>query len=519
MKTGAQALLDSLAASGIDLCLANPGTSEMQLVAAIGNTPAVRGVLCLFEGVVTGAADGYARMAERPAATLLHLGSGLSNGLANLHNARRAGSPVVNIVGDHASYHLQYDAPLTSDLPGLADWGSHWFRVAEGADSLPELGTRAVQAAREGNGRIATLVVPADSAWTPCHARSPQPLTPAAKAVDAAHIESLAEALADDRPRAFFLGGRALRADNLERLAAIAGACGARLLCQTFPARLQRGAGRVPVERLPYFAEQASATLAGLEQLILVGSAAPVSFFAYPDKASWLAPEHCELITLATAEEDIDTALSALAERLGAAPASLPDVPPGPALPEAEALDAPLTLETVGRGIAALMPEDSIVVDEGVTSGLWVYLLTEGAATHDWLTLTGGAIGQGLPVALGASLACPQRKVVALQADGSALYTLQALWSMARENCDVTVVLFNNRQYAILAIEVERVGVQDMSERGRALLDLSNPDMDFCALAEGLGVRAHRAQTGADFVRLFGEAMATPGPHFIEAIL
>ncbi|TCO74722.1 acetolactate synthase large subunit [Chromatocurvus halotolerans] len=512
---GAQALLKTLADSEIDTCFANPGTSEMQLVSAIGETPGVRAVLCLFEGVVTGAADGYARMADRPALTLLHLGSGLSNGLANLHNARRAGSAVVNVVGDHATYHLQYDAPLTSDLPGLAAWTSSWSQVAASADEMPALGAEAVCASRAGNGAIATLIAPADCAWEQSSAPATAALAAVTPAVDADHLNRLVQQLQGDRPRAFFLGGRALREDCLNTLGRIAAVTGARLICQTFPARLQRGAGRVAVERLPYFAEQATASLGGLEQLILVGCAAPVSFFAYPGKESWLTPQGCEIITLASANEDIAAALASVAQGLEAnsepavRDAHVPDLPG----------DVPLNAEAIGNAIAALLPENAIIVDEGVTGGLAVYLLTEGAAPHDWLTLTGGAIGQGLPVALGAAIARPAQKVIALQADGSAMYTVQALWSMVREQTDVTVVLLNNRSYAILAIELDRVGAGADNDKTRSLLDLSRPDMDFCAIAAGLGMRASRARTGSEFAQQFRDAMATAGPCLIEAMV
>lgn len=512
---GAQALLKTLAESEIDTCFANPGTSEMQLVSAIGETPGVRAVLCLFEGVVTGAADGYARMADRPALTLLHLGSGLSNGLANLHNARRAGSAVVNVVGDHATYHLQYDAPLTSDLPALAAWTSSWSQVAPSADELPALGAEAVRASRAGNGGIATLIVPADCAWEQSSAPVTAALPAVTPAVDPDHLGRLVQQLQGDRPRAFFLGGRALREDCLSVLGRIAAVTGARLICQTFPARLQRGAGRVAVERLPYFAEQATASLSGLKQLILVGCAEPVSFFAYPGKESWLTPQDCEILTLASANEDIAGALASVARGLEAnsdpvvRDAHVPDLPG----------NAPLNAEGIGKAIAAMLPENAIIVDEGVTGGLAVYLLTEGAAPHDWLTLTGGAIGQGLPVALGAAIARPSQKVIALQADGSAMYTVQALWSMVREQTDVTVVLLNNRSYAILAIELDRVGAGGDNDKTRSLLDLSRPDMDFCAIAAGLGMRASRASTGSEFAQQFRDAMATPGPCLIEAMV
>ena len=512
---GAQALLQTLVDSGVEICFANPGTSEMQLVAAIGNTDAMRPVLCLFEGVVSGAADGYARMADKPAATLLHLGSGFSNSLANLHNARRAGSPLVNVVGDHASYHLQYDAPLTSDLPALARWGSHWTEVASSPNELAAAGARAVQAALDNNGQIATLIAPADCAWNEPAEPAAAPPAPRAAAVPGERLEAAARAIRGPGRTCLLLGGRALREAPLATLGAIAEAHGSVLMCSTFPARLQRGAGRVAVQRLPYFAEQAAEALAPFDQLLLLGAPAPVSFFAYPGKESWLTPEGCEVLTVAEASEDIDTAISALAAALAI------DGGPGKLTPRVrhEIDDSALTPLAAGQIIGNELPDNAIVSDEGATCGLAIYLTTENAAPHDWLTLTGGAIGQGLPLALGAALACPQRKVVALQADGSAMYTLQALWSMARERADVTVVLLNNRSYAILNIELDRVGAGPPNDKTLSMLDLSNPDIDFASLAAGMGVQASQARDAAQFQAQFRTAMREPGPHLIEVLL
>jgi len=512
---GAEALLQTLIDSGVEICFANPGTSEMQLVAAIGNTERMRPVLCLFEGVVSGAADGYARMAQRPAVTLLHLGSGFSNSLANMHNARRAGSPVVNIVGDHAGYHLQYDAPLTSDLPGIVDWASHWYETADSPDSLSAAGARAVQAATSRNGQIATLIAPADSAWNEAGEVAPALAPAPAPSADPEHIAAAAEAIRGSGRGALLLGGRALFEENLEALGAVAEAKDLALLGVTFPARLQRGAGRVPVQRMPYFAEQAAEALAAFDYLILVGAPAPVSFFAYPGKPSWLAPEGCDLLTLVEAGEDIDGAIRALREELGIS--ALASQHRERVLHDIQ--DETLNPLTVGQILSNEMPENAIVCDEGATGGMAAYLCTENAPAHDWLTLTGGAIGQGLPLALGASLACPDRKVIALEADGSAMYTIQALWSMAREKTDVTVVLLNNKSYAILNIELARVGAGEPNARTLSMLDLSNPDMDFSAMARGLGVRATQARSSSEFREQFREAMNSPGPCLIEAIV
>ena len=512
---GAEALLQTLVDAGVEVCFANPGTSEMQLVAAIGRTDAMRPVLCLFEGVVSGAADGYARMAEKPAATLLHLGSGFSNSLANMHNARRAGSPIVNIVGDHASYHLQYDAPLTSDLPGITDWGSHWMEVATSPDELSAAGARAVRAALESGGQIATVVAPADHAWSEAGSAAAALPAPARPRVSGDRVREVAGKLSSGASTCLFLGDRALRAENLEKLGAIAEATGATLMCSTFPTRLQRGAGRVAVQRLPYFAEQAAEALAGFEQLVLLGAPAPVSFFAYPGKASWLAAEHCQLLTLAEPGDDMDAAISDLraALEISASASQLVE------RQQHDVADEDLNPLNLGQVLGNEIPENAIVCDEGATGGLAAYLCTENAAPHDWLTLTGGAIGQGLPLALGAALACPDRKVIALEADGSAMYTLQALWSMGREQADVTTIILNNRSYAILNIELERVGAGEPNAKTLSMLDLSNPDLDFALLARGMGITATQARTSNEFRDQLRRALATPGPQLIEAIL
>jgi acetolactate synthase-1/2/3 large subunit len=269
------------------------------------------------------------------------------------------------------------------------------------------------------------------------------------------------------------------------------------------------------VERLPYFAESAMAALQSVERLILVGAPAPVAFFAYPGKPSWLAPAACEIVTLATPDQDAAGALGAVADRLGAG-TEAPVVSPGPPLP---APAGPLTPVAIGQSLLRSLPADAIVIDEANTCGLGIFPATAQARRHDWLTLTGGAIGDGLPLALGAAIACPQRKVVALQADGSAMYTIQALWSMARERADVAVVLLNNRSYAILNIELARVGAGPPTPRTLSLLDLSRPDLDFVALAAGMGVAATRATTAEEFDAQLAAAITARGPRLIEALV
>jgi acetolactate synthase I/II/III large subunit len=509
---GAHAVLRTLVANGVDTCFTNPGTSEMHFVAALDDFPEMRPILALFEGVVTGAADGYGRMAGRPAATLLHLGPGLGNGLANLHNARRARTPIVNIVGDHATYHQALDAPLASDIVGVARNVSRWVRESKGPDTVGADVTEAINEARRGG--VATLILPADASWSDGAEAGPEAIAHVGFRSPQDEIELSVKALRSGEPTALLLGGKALRERGLVAASRIAQATGAKLLCETFPARLERGAGLPAVERLGYLAEFAVAQLQGLRHLVLVDAKEPVSFFAYPNLPSELAPEDCEIRDLVVDGVLAENALEALADALGApadgavrAPATRPDRPTGPLNPE-----------TIANAIGALLPEGTIVSDEANTAGLFVSGATAGAPRHDWLTLTGGAIGQGMPVATGAAVACPDRKVLNLQADGSAMYTLQSLWTQARENLDVTTVIFDNRAYAILSLELSRVGART-DGNAADLFDISRPPLDFVSLARGMGVDGTRAETADEFVGALERALNEPGPHLIDAIL
>jgi acetolactate synthase-1/2/3 large subunit len=510
---GAGAVVRTLADCGVTTCFANPGTSEMHFVAALDTVPQMRGVLCLFEGVATGAADGYGRMTGQPAAALLHLGPGLANGLANLHNARRARTPVLAIVGDHATYHKRYDAPLESDIDALAGSVSGWVRrTARSADAGADTAD-AVAAALSSPGQIATLILPADVGWSDgAEPGSPARARPAAPVAD----ESLREAetaLRGGEPAVILLGGTGLTRPALDAASRVADATGARLLAETFPARHERGAGVPAVDRVAYLVEFAAAQLAGTRHLILAGASAPVSFFAYPGKPGTPLPAGCEVHVLAAPGEDVPGALTALADGVAAGTVPVPQQPGRPDMPDGE-----LTGESAAAVIGALLPEGAVVCDEANTSGLWLPGATAGAPPHDWLSLTGGAIGQGLPVATGAAIACPDRPVLALEADGSAMYTAQALWTHAREQLDVTTVIFSNRAYAILTMELERTGAP-AGPTARELLDLSRPDIDFAALARGMGVPASRAGTAAEFAVQLKTALAEPGPHLIEAAL
>ena len=512
---GAEALIQTLKDCGVEVCFANPGTSEMQLVAAIDQQPGMRAVLGLFEGVVTGAADGYARMAEKPAATLLHLGPGLGNGLANIHNAKRAHTPMINVVGDHAVSHLQYDAPLTTDVAGVAKPMSDWVRVSSSASDLAIAGAEAFAEAMCYPGKIATLIVPADLAWTEGAEPAAKKNIPPAPTASEKDIEAAASALKKGPKPVLFIGGPALREDTLLQAGRIAAATGARLLCETFVARMERGAGRVAVERLPYFGEMAAEFIQDSTQIIFVGCPPPVSFFKYPGKPSWLSPDNAELVELASARVNALDALTRLADALDA-PDQPTNVQPADVPPLGE---GPLNPMTAGTVIANLLPENIIVMDEAATAGLAFFPMTQGAPKHDWLMLTGGAIGQGLPAAAGAAIACPDRKVLALQADGSAMYTVQALWTMARENLDVTTVILNNGSYAILNIELARVGVSAPGPKALSLLDLGNPAIQWTSIAEGMGVPAVRVDTTEAFYDELKKALATTGPKLIEAMI
>ena len=517
MPIGADLLCETLLANGIDTCFANPGTSEMHFVAALDRQPRIRCVLGLFEGVVTGAADGYARMADRPAATLLHTGPGLANGLANLHNARRARTPMVNIVGDHATYHLELDAPLTSDIEGLARPMSNWVGRADHVTTLVPRTEEAIRAAHAGQGQIATLILPADAAWTETDAPLPQPVAlPVQSAPDVARIAEAVAALRNGRRTTILVAGRALRAASLEVLQRIATRTGARILAQQSNARVERGTGRVAIERVPYPIDMQLATFADTEQLILIGARAPVGFFAYPGKPGSMLPPGCRVLDMTAPDADLPAAVQALADGVGAgrdAPLVLntalrPDAPAGG-----------LTAEKVAASVARHLPDHAILCDEAVTSARNIFGITHGAAPHDFLQLTGGAIGIGLPLAMGAAIACPGRKVVALQADGSGMYTLQALWTMARERCDVVVVIYANRRYNILHGELQAVGAGQPGENARRMLDLDNPHLDWVRMAEGMGVEAARAETAEAFDDLFRVACASRGPFLIEAVI
>jgi acetolactate synthase I/II/III large subunit len=514
---GAQALFKALTDAGIDTCFANPGTSEMQLVYEMGRTENVRPVLCLEENVVTGAADGYARMAGKPAFTLLHVGSGFANGIANLHNAGRGNTTMVNVVGANATYHQPNFAEhefINGNIVDLARVVSHWAHQAKSASDLAVLGAMAARYSRMGSGKICTVIAPTNCHWDPAVA-PPVPAAPLeTPKISPQTIQEVVALLTNGKKTGIVLGSHALYGDGLELAGRIAAKTGADLLGETIPSRLARGEGRVPVEKIPYLPEDAVPFLQKYAQLILVGALFPVTTFAYKNKPVIKVPADCQVTTLATVDHDMLSALSDLAKAVGA--------PPQPAVRRERSKGVPptgiLTDDAVGQSIGLLLPENAILVNDSPTTEPALYRGTEGARAHDYLSADcGGAIGAGFPVGLGAAVACPDRKTVVFEGDGSGMYTPQTLWTMAREKADVTVVVMKNDSYGILNIELARAREGDPNEKMLSMLRLDNPSLDWVKLAEGQGVPATRATTAEEFHQQFKAAMNTKGPILIEA--
>lgn len=513
---GAKALVETLANCGVELCLANPGTSEMHLVEGLDKVPQMRSVLALFEGVCTGAADGYGRMAGKPAATLLHLGPGLANGIANLHNARKAGTPIINLVGNHPQFHIGYDAPLTSDIDTLARNFSSWTKSCSTADTLAGDGAEAwaasMRATPGSQGRISTLIIGADAAWGDSDGPAQVPPVPARALVSDSAVQQVADVLLSGEKTVLILEHDGVSTAALEAAGRVRGKTDCRLMTGTFPARVDSGAGTVQVERMPYFPEQILASFEGVKHLILVGGQTPASFFAYRNLPSRLVPEGCQVHTLARTEENAVDALQRLVTALGAETAGIPRIPAGEfSLPE-----GPLDNRTMTQVIAATLPEGAIVcTDSGAGNGMFPYC--QSANPHSWLSLTGGSIGQGGPVSTGAALACPDRPVVALLGDGGAGYTIQCLWTQAREQLNVTTVIFANRAYNILNIEYSRLGVKEVGETAASLFDIGNPEIDWTAMASSMGVPSARAKTAEQLATLLERSYREPGPFLIQA--
>jgi acetolactate synthase-1/2/3 large subunit len=513
---GAESLVSTMLASDVDVCFANPGTSEMHFIAALDKVQGMRCVLTLFEGVATGAADGYFRIRQKAASTLLHLAPGLANGLANLHNAKKAGSGIVNIVGQHASFHLQYDAPLSGDIEGVARPMSHWVRTSESSATVARDGAQAIAVARGTPNRIATLILPADASWGAAGPAAAAEAPSAALPPDPVAVEAVLAALSAGGSTVILLGGAALRGNCLEWAGRIAASAGCKLMCEGQNARIERGAGRVRVERLSYDVATAISTLTGVQNLVLIGAKTPVAFFAYPDQPSLLVPPECRVVTLAREDHDIEAALEALAAGCGlsmSSPVHLEPFQP-PALP-----GGPVTPDGIAAVLGALIPPHAVVVDESISVGRGFFPLTNTAAPHDWMNSMGASLGYALPVAIGAALAAPERKVIALVGDGSAMYTLQSLWTMARERLDVTIVILANRSYNILRSELTKIGVGAPGRVVQDMLTLADPDLDWVALAKGHGVPAESAHDLDEFAAQFARGLAANGPYLIELVI
>jgi acetolactate synthase I/II/III large subunit len=514
---GAQTLVATLVDQGVDICFANPGTSEMHFLAALGDNPKMRSVLCLFEGVATGAADGWYRMKDKPASTLLHLGPGLANGLANIHNAKRASSGMVNVVGEHSVSHLKYDPPLTSDIEGLARPLSHWVRRAESSNTIAWDTAQAVAKASEHPGQIATLILPGDTSWQQAGAAPvlPPAVVAKRKTPRAERIEHVARVLRSGEPTLIILANKATRGAALEKAGRVAAATGARLGSQFFTARIERGAGRVPIARIPYAVAQATAFLGDFKHIVTVETSEPVAFFAYPDKPSLLKAEGTQVHTLVEDDEDSELAFDMLLQALGAAGTA----PRVQQRIETQVPSGALNPTSIAHALAAALPEHCIVVDESLTTGRESMGLTMGARPHDLINNMGGSIGYSTPVATGAALACPDRRVFCMVGDGSAMYTIQSLWTQAREGLNVTTIIFANNSYAILKAEYANMGAGTPGERALSMIDIDKPRIDWLAMAKSMGVPAVAAETAESFYEAMARSVREPGPCLIEVRL
>ncbi|RVV99227.1 acetolactate synthase large subunit [Mesobaculum littorinae] len=512
---GADALIGALVEGGVDTCFANPGTTEMHLVAALGRAPGMTTHLCLFEGVATGAADGYARMTGRPAMVLLHLGPGLANGMANLHNAKKAATPLVCVVGEHATHHLAYDAPLAADIEGMARTVSDVVITPDTPDHVARDTADLLGRLTRGDTRVGTVVMPNDVAWSPVSAEITRPDPRPAPAQDAPAIRAAADTLrAAGNKGLLLLGAPRLTRRAAALASAIGAATGCAVRTEAAVARMERGRDTHPLTRVPFHVDLALEALKDVAQAVLVGAREPVAFFAYPDRPSRLLPEGCGVTAIAPPLSDIEAPLAALAEALGAAttaPVTAPDASPGG--------DGPITPDTLGASVAATLPEGAIVVDESITNGAPMFTACAAAAPHDWLNNRGGSIGYSMPVSVGAATACPDRRVLCVTGDGSAAYTPQALWTMARGRLDVTVVILANRAYRILANEMSKIGAGRPDGTTMPMMELTDPTPDWVKIAEGHGVPGVRVDTAADLTQALARAHATPGPTLIEAVL
>src|ERR1700676_2315053 len=509
---GAERLVLTLVAGGVDVCFANPCSSEMHFVGALDRVEGMRCVLGLFEGVVTRDADGYFRMKGTPASTLLHLGPGLANGLANLHNAKKANSGIVNIVGQHATYHIEYNAPLTSDIEGLARPMSAWVRTSPDAKSVARDGAAAIAAAKSAPPQIAPLILPADTAWNEADGIAQVPEETQRASYSSQAVDNAARVLRGGEATLLLLTGGALTEPALKLAAQIAGKTGCKVMGQTYNPRMARGRGRFSIDRIPYVIELALPILKDFRHIVLIEANDPVAFFAYPNKPSMLKPAGCEVHRMTAGGENSVAALEPRASALAAKPQ---DAKPQALVELTKPTGAP-THASIAQAIAMAIPENAIVVDESITTGRGFFPPTAAAAPHDWLQNMGGSIGFSTPVATGAAVACPDRKVICMVGDGSAMYTIQSLWTQAREGLNITTIVFANRIYQILRGEFDGVGAGEPGQRALDMLKIDRPTLDWVALAKGMGVAGRAVSNADDFNKALAEAVPEKGPRLIE---
>ena len=514
---GAEILIKTASKAGVEVCFTNPGTTEMPLVCAFDAVAGIRPFLGLFEGCCTGAADGYARMTDKPAMTLLHLGPGLGNGIANLHNARRARTPVLNVIGEHATWHRTADAPLSMDIVALAKTVSGWQRTSVAPQKLSRDTADAITAAL--TGKVATLIVPSDVQWSDSPDNKIQLSQIPDASVDEESVERAADFLRTEQKTALILGGRALRQRGVAAAARIKVKTGCDLLSERAPARMERGAGIAATEFIPYFPRQALDLLSKYQAIVLVGAAEPVTFFGWQGYESRLLNDNQDICQIQADDKCLPQALESLADTLRA-PGSVDAAVVGfsrverPQLPQGT-----LTVQNACLILAALQPENAIIVNESITSGAAYFPLGAGLPPHTLLMLPGGAIGYGMPCAVGAAIACPQRPVINFQADGSAMYTIQALWMQAREGLDITTLICSNRSYNILNIEFSRAGITSPGRHAQTLTDLSHPAIGWVQISKGMGVPAVTVDSCEALVKELKKAIGEAGPHLIEMVL
>jgi acetolactate synthase-1/2/3 large subunit len=513
---GAEALVRSAIDRGIEICFANAGTTELPIVVEMDRVSGIRAVLGLFEGVCTGAADGYGRMSGKPAMNLLHLGPGFANGIANLHNARRARTPVLNVIGEHATWHLPAEPPLAMDIEELSSTVSDWVITNRKASDLPADVANAVSIA--SCGRIASLIVPHDHQLAICKSLITEPTKNSFDPPDEGEVKVAAGLIKKHNKSALLLGARALSKEGLVLAAEIQRLTGCDLFAETFPSIVERGAGLPIVERIPYFPEAAVKMLSGYGGMVLAGVREPMAFFGYPGGVSKIMRNDQGKAALGTGKQDILEGLALLINVLKSqgnessgekivADSIRPELP-----------DGELNPLRISQTLAALQPEGAIIVEEGLTTSMDYYGLTKGVPPHTILSISGGAIGYGIPCATGAALACPDRTVINFQADGSAMYTVQALWTQAREGLNITTLLCSNRSYKILRMELERAGITSTGVNTKALTELTGPDINWVKVAEGFGVPAVSVTETRELATALNRGISEAGPFLIEIL-